>query len=293
MAGGALNAMHASPSQWRSARSAFLAELEPFAAAREERRSHHVVHPVDDFLFDYYALRASHLRRWSPGPGVVLLGAYRNEVDRGQVFIERDGGLTLPAYPAHRREFLDWLVGYLRVVAERPLALGCFGMHEWAMVYRTDEVRHGKTPLRLAPDAIAELVESTELRCTHFDAFRFFTPAAVPRNRIALTRAATVEHDQPGCVHVTMDLFRYALKLAPWCPSELFGQTFHLARTARDIDMRASPYDLRHYGLEPIPVETREGRDEYVAAQRELASKAEPLRARLLSLCEQLQSEPA
>jgi hypothetical protein len=98
----------------------------------------------------------------------------------------------------------------LEGIAERPPLYGCFGLHEWAMVYRTPEVRHARTPLRLAPEAIARVVEAEQLCCTHFDAFRFFSPAASPRNRYRLTRDATDQFDQRGCVHVTMDLYRYA-----------------------------------------------------------------------------------
>jgi hypothetical protein len=35
--------------------------------------------------------------------------------------------------------------------ADRPAQLGCFGLHEWVMVYRSgpDDVRHGAWPLHL------------------------------------------------------------------------------------------------------------------------------------------------
>src|SRR5205814_8412397 len=69
---------------WHSERSSVLADLEPFATGCEHRRSHRVVHPIDDFLFDYYSLRPSQLRRWSPGPGVLLLDASRDELDHGR-----------------------------------------------------------------------------------------------------------------------------------------------------------------------------------------------------------------
>ena len=50
-----------------------------------------------------------------------------------------------------------------------------------------------------------------------------------------------------------------------------------LAREARLIDMRASPYDLRDYGLDPIRIESREGREEYVKRQRDLTHNGEPI----------------
>ena len=52
--------------------------------------------------------------------------------------------------------------------------------------------------------------------------------------------------------------------------------------------MRASPYDLRMLGFEPIAIETAAGRADYEAHQRAFAARGEPLRARLLALCERL-----
>ena len=46
--------------------------------------------------------------------------------------------------------------------------------------------------------------------------------------------------------------------------------------------MRASPYDLTDYQLIPIKIETKQGREEYEKLQRELSSKAEPLRRELI-----------
>ena len=59
---------------------------------------------------------------------------------------------------------------------------------------------------------------------------------------------------------------------------------FELAREIRRLDMRASPYDLTDLGLAPVPVETAEGRAEYVAHQRDFAQRAARLRDRLVAL---------
>ncbi len=74
-----------------------------------------------------------------------------------------------------------------------------------------------------------------------------------------MTRAATTDHDQPGCIHVNMDLYRFAYKIAPFCPSELVADAFDLARAAREVDMRASPYDLSGYGFAPLRIEISGG----------------------------------
>jgi hypothetical protein len=106
----------------------------------------------------------------------------------------------------------------------------------------------------------------------------------VPRNRWELSRAATTEHDQPGCLHVNMDLYRFAYKIAPFCPSKVLADAFDLARKAREIDMRASPYDLRMYGFPPLKIETPEGRAEYVELQREMHQSGQPIRDQLLGI---------
>ena len=103
----------------------------------------------------------------------------------------------------------------------RPLSrtpqLGCFGLHEWAMVYRTpeDDVRHAGWPLRLGSGGTDEVVERHGIRCSHFDAFRFFTDDARPRNALQPTRDGQVALEQPGCLHAGMDVYKWAFKLTP------------------------------------------------------------------------------
>ena len=122
-------------------------------------------------------------------------------------------------------------------------------------------------------------MEEQQLCCTHYDAYRFFTDAARPRNDLALSRETTTAHDQRGCIHVNMDLYRFCYKIYPWLRGEVLADAFLLAVAGREIDMRASPYDLRRLGYEPIPLETSEGRGEYVRLQRQLAERARSVRA--------------
>jgi hypothetical protein len=274
---------------WEPAKASYLARVRPGADDRLRRMSRQEKHPVYDFLFEYYSFRPAHLCRWTPGFGVVLEGATREDVPWAE-FAERDNGLSLPAaaFPEHRVQYLRWAAGYLEATLTREPAFTCVGLHEWAMVYRDPNVRHPYVPLRLSRTEIDAVVESQPLRCSHFDAFRFFTPAAVPRNRWQLTRAATAEHDQPGCVHVNMDLYRFAYKIAPFCPSDVLADAFELAVAAREVDMRASPYDLAAYGFEPIRIETPEGRAAYAEAQRELFRRGKPVRQRLLGVYREL-----
>jgi hypothetical protein len=85
-----------------------------------------------------------------------------------------------------------------------------------------------------------------------------------------------------------MDLYKWAYKLSPLVDSELVADCFALARDVRELDMRASPYDLGALGYPPVPVETPEGRAQYAAAQRDFAGRAAPLRARLVAAIDRL-----
>jgi hypothetical protein len=127
--------------------------------------------------------------------------------------------------------------------------------------------------------------------CSHYDAFRFFQPRARPLNRLRPSFETRADHEQPGCVHANMDLYKWASKAMPWIGSELQFECFELAVELREIDMRASPYDLAAFGYPPIAVETPEGRREYERHQRHqrrLADRAAPLRRRLAASLESL-----
>ena len=85
------------------------------------------------------------------------------------------------------------------------------------------------------------------------------------------------------CTNLDFALYKWAWKLGPLVPGELFLGTFRLAVAARTLDMEASPYDCREWGFGVVPIETPAGKSEYVRRQRALADASEPLRARLVS----------
>jgi hypothetical protein len=272
---------------WLARRDAHERRVREWTDPHQARQARGEKHPVEDFLFEYYRFRPSWLRRWHPGPDVVLLGDAAREYLRWPEYQERDSGVALnpAAFDPARRDTLVWLRGLLQATSERPPQFACFGLHEWAMIYRQapDEVRHNAWPLRFPADEIARIVEGQPVRCSHFDAFRFFTPAARPLNRLQPERATSVEFEQRGCLHANMDLYKWSFKLAPFTPSELVADCFALARDIREVDMRASPYDFRALGYTPIAIETPAGRSEYETHQRAFAERSQPLRARLLA----------
>ncbi|WP_129337468.1 3-methyladenine DNA glycosylase [Cellulomonas endophytica] len=280
------------PEDWRPRAARHAERADRATAAHRARRAAGERHAVEDFLYEYYPTRPAGLRRWHPGAGVTLAAGpgpdgvppladarwYRQDAD-GAV------ALDLAAFRADRGEGVAFVARLLAATAARPALLGCFGLHEWAMVYRDRGALRHPLPLRLGPEGTDAVVEGQRLRCTHADAFRFFTPEAVPRNALRPTRAEQVALEQPGCLHAGMDLLKWALKLGPAAPGELLLDCFDLARDVRVLDMRASPYDVSSYGLAPVAVETPDGRAEYVRQQRGFADRAAALRVRLLAVC--------
>ena len=270
---------------WEARAAAHAARVDSFVAPHLERRESRVKHPVHDFLFTYYSQRPAQLRRWHPGYGVRLVDAPAYSSLKGYA----DGAVTREHVVA-QEPLLVALRRLLRATASRPANFGCFGMHEWAMVYRLteDETRHADWPLRLGPAGTDAVVESHRIACSHFDAFRFFTPAAVPLNTLSPTSSDRSDFEQPGCLHAGMDLYKHAFRLTPMISSDLVADCFELARDIRVLDMRAAPYDLVPLGFSPIEVETAAGKAEYAEAQRAFARRGEPLRARLIDECERL-----
>lgn len=247
-------------------------------AARGEK------HPVWDFLFTYYAYKPAQLRRWHPGAAVELADAAERASWRWYSPGSVDDAVVpdAAAFARDKPELARLVERMLRRTASRPGQFGCFGLHEWAMVYRAEEHRH-PVPLRLGRAGTDAVVEGHDLRCTHFDAFRFFTPEAVPRNRAALTRDEQPLFEQPGCLHAGMDLYKWAMKLGPLVPGELLLDAFELARDIRLLDMQAAPYDLSAWGVVPVPIETPDGKSEYVRRQRGFAERGALLRSALLT----------
>lgn len=277
---------------WRSRQLAHERRVRAWTDPHQARAARGEMHPVYDFLFTYYAFRPAWLRRWHPGPDVALGGASAREFLRWTEYRETVDGIIVDpsALPGRRREFAGWLRSTLEAMQTRPAFFGCHGLHEWAMVYRQtwDEIRHNAHPLRFSATELAHIVEARPVCCSHFDAFRFFTAPARPLNKLQPARTDVAQLEQRGCLHANMDLYKWAFKLAPFSPSELVADCFELARDGREIDMRASPYDLRALGFEPIAIETAAGRAEYEQHQRAFAARGEPLRARLIALCERL-----
>ena len=279
----------ASREEWLARSRAHEERAGALANAFVARRSRREKHPVHDFLFTYYSFSPAKLRQWTPALGEALEVTDEDLIAhpwlRSDFFAIRAGLLShdTARLTQQARERAEWIAGLCDAILSRPRNLRCHGMHEWAMVYQQslEDVRHQGWELRMPPEEVARFVESQALCCTHYDAFRFFTQPARPLNAFQPALESRPALEQGACLHANMDLYKWAQKLWPWTGSDLIGDAFLLAMEGRDLDMRASPYDLRALGYEPIPVETPEGRALYEHEQQLLADKAQTLRARL------------
>ncbi|MCH2156938.1 MAG: 3-methyladenine DNA glycosylase [Opitutales bacterium] len=268
---------------WQAEQAAFDARWRSWFGEQRERRGLGIKHPIWDFLFEYYRVNRNRVERWHPPVDIELRGEAISQFAWIQGFVIDDNGGMLDSSRIDEgvRRRLKWIHGLLEATLHRTPRFQCFGLHEWAMVYRDNEVRHGATPLRLPQDEIAELVESRLVCCSHYDAYRFFSPGATPLNTLNPTQDTRYANEQHGCIHYNMDLYKWCYKAFPWISSDCLSDALGLAKDARLLDMRASPYDLAAYGIEPIRIETSDGSSTYQREQRAIAERGKGLAGRM------------
>lgn len=289
--------------EWRARERAHRERADALTAGHRERKRRGEAHPVEDFLWTYYSVRPNELRRWHPGAGVRLEGAgaerggWRHyaavpgRASSGGPGAAPDAAVDLGAYFARRGGTVDYVERLLAATLQHTPRYGCFGLHEWAMVYRMspEQLRHSALPLRIGHAETDRVVESHPIGCSHFDAYRFFTEEAAPLNALRPTRETQPALEQSACLHAGMDVYKWAAKLGPIVPGEILLDAFVLARDIREVDMRASPYDVSGIlgasgaPLTPIPIEIPEGKREYVRLQRGFAARGNALRERVLT----------
>ncbi|MBA3602662.1 MAG: hypothetical protein H0W50_03270 [Parachlamydiaceae bacterium] len=277
--------------------------IAPQADAFLKRRGLGLKHPVLDFLFTYYSCSPLKLKQWVPSfeETLIITPEVRKEnswltnywfiSDGNTLSVNRE---RIPANTFGLAAFVEELCSN---VLQKPPRFGCYGLHEWAMVYKssTEAIRHKGFRLRLSPEELASFVESQSICCSHYDAYRFFTEEARPLNILNPLLDTRLQMEQSGCLHANMDLYKWASKLWPWIGSDLIAKAFLLAVEGRELDMRASPYELTDEGYEPILIETEEGRKQYQKEQQLYAERSLPLREELRAFCKRfltLQKDP-
>src|SRR5256885_420749 len=137
---------------WQQRARRHRARVQRWTGPHRERRRAGSPHPVLDFLFTYSSHPPGRLERWHPGPGVLLLGpgsdAYLDLPGYRRARWDGASGVHLDprALPASRRATAAFVRELLTSSAGRAAQLTCFGMHEWAMVYRSGGPRHPDFP---------------------------------------------------------------------------------------------------------------------------------------------------
>lgn len=279
---------------WSAQVKRHLAIIGPIADAFLKRRGVGQTDPVHDFLFTYYNCSPQKLKQWVPSfeEKLVITPNVREEYPwLTEYWFSIEGNLL-----SYRKERLHKnVLGLAKFIRElcknitgRVPRFGCFGLHEWAMVYKLspEELRHKKHRLRLSPKELGSFVESQTMCCSHYDAYRFFTKDAQPLNTLNPALNTRLQLEQGGCLHANMDLYKWATKLWPWIGSDFIAKSFMLALEGRELDMRASPYDLTAEGYAPICIEKEEGRKQYQKEQQLYAERSAILRDELQVFCE-------
>ena len=185
---------------------------DPYLARRSAGRKH----PVEDFLFTYYTQKPGQLLRWHPGAGVVLSGPDAAERTGWKYYRTLDDGeLAAAGLPAGTAAVTfdrgSFLADRREAVAVRrrsscaaPLpgppssaASGCTN-GPWSTARTNSSCATNTCSCGSAPAGTDQVVEDNRIRCSHFDAFRFYTPDAIPLNSSTPSRENQRTMEQPG-----------------------------------------------------------------------------------------------
>lgn len=267
--------------------------ISPITDVFVKQRGLGIKNAVHDFLFTYYNFSPAKLKQWIPylGEEIIMTDEVRLEYpwlnDHWFRMDENVLSLNKTRIQESTLKAAKFIENLMRNVLAQEPRFSCFGLHEWAMVYKStpETIRHQGYKLRVSPESLAKFVESQRICCSHYDAYRFFTDEARPLNVLNPVLETRLDMEQGGCLHANMDLYKWATRLWPWIGSGFIAKAFFLAKKGRELDMRASPYDLSHAGYVPICIETEDGRQEYVKKQRLYAEESVPLRKELLNFC--------
>lgn len=283
---------------WTSRAEKHTAIVGQLADAFLKRRSLGLTHVVHDFLFTYYNCSPLKLKQWVPSFEELLVVTTQTHDEYpwlSDYWFRLDGNLlslNRERIQENTRGLAAFIADLCGNILQKAPRFGCFGLHEWAMVYKLspDALRHKGYRLRLSHEDLDRFVESQTICCSHYDAYRFFTKEARPLNILNPLLETRLQMEQGGCVHANMDLYKWATKLWPWVGSDFIAKVFLLALEGRELDMRASPYDLTDEGYAPLCIETEEGRKQYQKEQQLFAERSISLRKELRAFCQRLQA---
>ena len=121
--------------EWRARAAAHRQRMRRFTGPHRERKQRGEKHPVLDFLFTYYSPPARRgCGAGTPGRGSCCAAVRSTSAGPATSRRRRRAPRRPRALPRPRRP--PGSSALLAGTAARPAQLGCFGLHEWAMVYR-------------------------------------------------------------------------------------------------------------------------------------------------------------
>ena len=294
-------------SEWRSRADAHRCRVRDLLGGMFYDRKVHDRHPIYNFLFNYYRFRPHRtIERYSAGLDFALESCSSGDdeslyLPSSKYLSVKDGCIEMDPVKSLNEKSVTRirnLCTLLEIVQRRPPNFSCFGVHEFAMLH--SGARHSffqkkaGLELRMSQREIDDVVERAPIRCTHFDATRHFPDSALRSCRVKTSPALRTKNEQAGCIHTNLDLFKFSLRLWPFASSELVADALELAIRARELDMRASPYDLssvsdftelgRDFDLTPVLIETESGRAEFRDSTMVLYRDSLPIRDRLIKV---------
>ena len=292
-------------SEWRSRADAHRRRVRDLLGGMFYDRKVHDRHPIYNFLFNYYRFRPHRtIERYSAGLDFAVESCSSSDdeslyLPSSKYLSVKDGCIEMDPVKSLNEKSVTRirnLCTLLEKVQRRPPNFSCFGVHEFAMLHsgtRRSLFQKG-LKLRMSQREIDNVVERAPIRCTHFDATWHFPKSALKSCRIKTSPDLRTKNEQAGCIHTNLDLFKFSLRLWPFASSELVADALELAIRARELDMRASPYDLssisdftelgRDFDLTPVLIETESGRAEFRDSTMVLYRDSLPIRDRLIKV---------
>ena len=310
-------------SEWRSRADAHRRRVRDLLGGMFYDRKIHDRHPIYNFLFNYYRFRPHMtIERYSAGLDFVESCSSSDDeslyhckylsvkddrsmrslyLPSSKYFSVKDGCIEMDPVKSLNEKSVTRirnLFTLLEIVQRRPPNFSCFGVHEFAMLH--SGARHSSLSEKSGSE-IAHVTtrESMMLwRELRFDVplrrYTALSKSALKSCRIKTSPDLRTKNEQAGCIHTNLDLFKFSLRLWPFASSELVADALELAIRARELDMRASPYDLssvsdftelgRDFDLTPVLIETESGRAEFRDSTMVLYRDSLPIRDRLIKV---------
>ena len=127
---------------WKQAMADHKDRVQEWTTPYKKRRSKTESHPVHDFLFSYYSYSIGRLESWHPPAGTHLEFSPTENKHIPSHFSEnyytKKGGYLFldPTKSVSRLNSHRWILQLLEHTQKNKPIYGCYGMHEWAMVYK-------------------------------------------------------------------------------------------------------------------------------------------------------------